>query len=137
MKITRKNILMILLAGSLGFIWINSMLTANVSGGMSGQLGRIIASIFGDTFITDGILRKFAHAFEFSVLGTILSLLLYDVLKDKLTLVALCGISAAFIDETIQIFTPGRSAEIRDMWIDLLGFSCAVGIVFYIKYRKK
>lgn len=35
--------------------------------------------------------------------------------------------TTAFLDETIQLFVPGRSGQISDVWVDLLG--AAVGIV--------
>ena len=40
--------------------------------------------------------------------------------------VAVTGLVAAFLDETIQIFS-GRGSDIRDVWIDLIGI--ALGMV--------
>ncbi len=34
----------------------------------------------------------------------------------------LCGLGAAVIDESIQIWSPGRAAMIQDVWIDMAGF---------------
>ena len=32
------------------------------------------------------------------------------------------GLLIAFCDETIQLFVPGRSGQVSDMWIDVSGY---------------
>ena len=34
-----------------------------------------------------------------------------------------CGFAVAFIDETIQAFSPGRAPEIADVWLDMGGYA--------------
>lgn len=34
----------------------------------------------------------------------------------------LCGLLVALVDESIQIWSPGRAAMIQDVWIDMAGF---------------
>ena len=41
------------------------------------------------------------------------------------------GFAAAFLDESIQLFSD-RGAEIRDVWIDLIGVASGVLIGFLI-----
>ena len=118
---------------TLGFIWGNSLLPAAESGAVSQWVHAIINVILGDTGNTglsgEGVLRKLAHAAEFALLGIELTLLMAPALKRKLPLVALCGLFAALIDETIQLFVVGRSGQIKDVWIDLAGFCIGVAIV--------
>jgi VanZ family protein len=47
------------------------------------------------------------------------------------------GLTVAFLDETIQLFVPGRSGKIVDVWIDLAGFSFTMGIVLLITRKKR
>lgn len=84
------------------------------------------------------VIRKLAHFTEFFILGGYLCFLF----KKKISY--LFAVLAAFIDETIQIFTPGRSAKILDVLIDstgaLLGF-IFIMLIFYkinnFKEKKK
>jgi len=51
-----------------------------------------------------------------------------------------CGLTVAFIDETIQTFSPGRGPEIADVWLDMGGFvcgGCVVGLVCMIFGHKR
>ena len=43
-----------------------------------------------------------------------------------------CGFAVAFIDETIQTFSPGRGPEIADVWLDMGGFACGGMFAFLI-----
>ena len=43
-----------------------------------------------------------------------------------------CGFTVAFIDETIQTFSPGRGPEIADVWLDMGGFSSGGLIILLI-----
>lgn len=47
----------------------------------------------------------------------------------KILLAAVLCMTTAFLDETIQLFVPGRSGQISDVWVDLLG--AAVGIALF------
>ena len=141
----KRNIIIVLMTITLGFIWGNSLLPAAESGAVSQWVHAIINVILGDTGNTglsgEGVLRKLAHAAEFALLGIELTLLMAADLKRKLPLVALFGLFAALIDETIQLFVVGRSGQIKDVWIDLAGF--VVGVAFaglilnFIYSRKK
>ena len=117
------------------FIWGNSVLSTQLSSEISAAVGKFFASIFGtgDGTTTVGGLsvRKMAHFVEFAALGTVASLLFRILFKNKgmyASTVVLCGILVALTDETIQIFS-GRGSSVRDIWIDVLGYSVGCLIV--------
>ncbi|MBR6684262.1 MAG: VanZ family protein, partial [Firmicutes bacterium] len=49
----------------------------------------------------------------------------------------LAGIAAACIDETIQIFVPGRGPGIADVGIDTLGVTLGIVFISLIQQIKK
>jgi VanZ family protein len=136
------RMLIIFLIFTLCFIWGNSLLPASVSGDFSGRVNDLVNMIWHtiDHRIGssgDGVLRKVAHATEFAALGMeTLVLFQYDF-KKKWTSIFLCGIGTALIDETIQLFTAGRSGEVRDIWIDFTGFLFGVLLVHITLGRRK
>ena len=42
------------------------------------------------------------------------------------------GLAVACIDETIQIFTPGRASSLIDVWIDTAGFALGFVVIFAV-----
>ncbi|MCX4256541.1 MAG: VanZ family protein [Oscillospiraceae bacterium] len=127
----RKTILALCTAICLGFIWINSVMPGSVSGELSGYAEKILKMFFGDRFLlSEAIIRKLAHCFEFAVFGTILSLFFYENLAARLPLVGFFGLGTAVCDETIQLFSNGRSAQIKDVWIDFIGFAAGTLLIF-------
>lgn len=89
-------------------------------------------SYFGHTMVY--WIRKGAHLAEFACLGLLALLLFQSVgIASALKNSALTALSVALIDETIQIFT-GRTATIRDIWIDLLGFALGAGVALLIRH---
>ena len=66
-----------------------------------------------------------AHFSEHGALGfelTLYAAFYKDLKIRRIVNILYCGLTAAFIDETIQIFS-GRGAAIADVWIDLAGFT--------------
>ncbi len=136
----KKRVLSILICLNLALIWGNSMMTGldseAVSGGVLAFLGRFFPMLLteaGHTF-----LRKAAHFTEFALLG-----LLYcgrHRLVHRKTPLHLMGfgLAVACIDETIQIFTPGRASSLIDVWIDTSGFTLGFVVIFtaYTIYNK-
>jgi len=45
----------------------------------------------------------------------------------------LCGLLVALIDESIQIWSPGRAAMIQDVWIDMAGFVIGGMLILPVK----
>ncbi|MBQ3215951.1 MAG: VanZ family protein [Oscillospiraceae bacterium] len=117
-----------IIAVLLAVIWGNSCLSGETSGHFSGWVGELINSIFPflspESKYGHFILRKLGHFSEFAALGLFLRWLFGMLLNRKwltLSLPLACAVTVAFIDETIQIFTPGRYSSIVDVGIDSLG----------------
>ena len=128
----KKRILSILILLNLALIWGNSMLTGldseAVSGGVLALLGRFLPVLLTEAGHT--LLRKAAHFSEFALLG-----LLYcgrhRLVKGEAPVHLMgFGLAVACIDETIQIFTPGRASSLIDVWIDASGF--ALGLLLIV-----
>ena len=112
-----------LLALNLCFIWGNSLLPAELSRAFSSWVMELLTGIpAGDPLHSGGTgyLRKLAHFSEFAVLGLLLSWL-YRLRKGKSWKPLAWGIAAACIDETIQMFVPGRGPGLMDVGIDACG----------------
>lgn len=128
MKRTKKRLIVcsILLAVVLAFIWGNSAMPGDTSGALSGWLGALLSQVFPFLATENGLhfLRKAAHFSEFAALGMTLCWLYGMTIRQKLwrsSLPMLTGALAACIDETIQIFSPGRYCSLADVGIDTAG----------------
>ncbi len=113
----------VLLICNLIFIWGNSLLPGEISGALSDWVKGILEILFpntGETASGGFLLRKLAHFTEFACLGALLSWHL-GMLGRRKTLAFCLGAAAACIDETIQIFVPGRGPGLRDVGIDCGG----------------
>lgn len=123
----------VLLAANLAFIWGNSALPGNVSGNISGGLLSALIRVFPFLgSMKELVLRKLGHFSEFACLGLVLSwgaVLLGQRSFHRFTLPLLAGVLTACVDETIQIFTPGRGSSLLDVWIDVFGV--CVGILLF------
>lgn len=130
----RKKICMLLIISCLCFIWVNSFFPAEISGGLSKAAEKFLKVIFGDGFpITEGALRKLAHAAEYAAFGFLSAVFMYEKLEKELLSVGFCGLAAAVLDETIQLFSEGRSAQVKDILIDFSGFSAGVIFILAVK----
>ena len=47
--------------------------------------------------------------------------------------IALTEVLVPFLDETIQLFVPGRSSQTTDIWIDICGGAAGVLLVHLIR----
>lgn len=92
----------------------------------------------------EGIIRKVAHFSLFFLLGVFINLLMkcYDI-SGKVRLVSsiLFSGGVAFTDETIQLFSEGRSGMILDVFLDMSGAAVAailffVGGIMYEKIKR-
>ena len=136
----KKRILTILIAANLALIWGNSLLpgvsSEAVSGGVLAFLGQFLPVLLteaGHTF-----LRKAAHFSEFALLGLLYSGRHRLVKRETPPHLMLFGLTVACIDETIQIFTPGRASSLIDVWIDTSGFALGLFVIVtvYAIYNK-
>ena len=121
-------ILISLIFLNLAFIYVNSALPPDLSGESSGRVAAIIRALLpegnplGDFLVTN--IRKLAHFFEYGSLGALVSIYLSVFSpRPRITVPVsiLSGFIAAFIDETLQIFS-GRGPMIADVWLDLFGY---------------
>ena len=131
-----------LLICCLVFIWGNSLLPGWISGAISDFAKKILELLFaqGEPGPENGgfLLRKLAHFTEFTALGMCLCWLFGMLGKGRL-LPLFCGAAAACVDETIQIFVPGRVSSLRDVCIVSCGVRLGVILLTFGHYcmRKK
>lgn len=152
-KFIKKHFTKIILMIWLCVIWIHSMQPAEISSNESSTVVIFVNHIisFSGLQISEFFLRKLAHFTEFTICGIILSINFVPYInslniqidsfrhfKSKASAISclLSGILIAMIDETIQMFTPGRSCEVRDVWIDFAGV-CLGTILMQIYYHRK
>ena len=127
----KKRILTLLILLNLALIWGNSLLTGDSSGAVSGGvlafLGRFLPFLLTET--GHAFLRKAAHFSEFAMLG-LLFCGRYRLVRQETPLHLMgFGLAVACIDETIQIFTPGRASSLIDVWIDTAGFALGLAVI--------
>ena len=139
----RMWICIVLLCIVLIFIWGNSCLPAEQSRAFSLWVRNLIAPLFGWPIVTKpskggpSVLRKVAHFTEFSWLGLGLSWLVHMLRAKKAEIFLMtlsAGAAAAFIDEGIQFFIPGRAPGLKDVGIDTMGVLLGIGIITLIAY---
>ncbi len=130
-------IMMIVTAAYIGFIWFNSTMNAEESTVESLSvldfLNNLLKSVgLGDN-LTDNIVRKSAHFCEFALLGclsTWTGWLLNKRIIRNLTTIGFVCLATAVVDEYIQLFSAGRSAQIDDVLLDFSG--AVAGFVFFL-----
>ncbi len=121
----------VLCAVWIAVIFFQSLLPAELSEAESNSLFARLAVLL--PFLTACALRKLAHFTEFAVLGVLLA----QCLRRGFARPALAAVLCAMADETIQLFVPGRSGEVRDVWIDFAGAAVAVGLSLLIRSRRR
>ncbi len=109
------------------------------SGRQSAWLKEFLSRLTGWEW-SELLLRKLAHLSEYALIGLFAGAALVQLdwkLKDAALLWGL-GLPAAFLDETIQVFS-GRGPAIIDVWIDvagvIIGSSLAI-LLFGIRPKK-
>ena len=134
----------------IGFIWTHSMMDAKASAGESLYVLELLTSFLKSIGIsaqlTDHVVRKSAHFCEFALLGCLTMWCGYFVKKNIVKLLMPVGfvcLFAAVIDEYIQLFSEGRSCEVKDVLLDFTGsifgaafFTIIIIVVLLIKKRK-
>ena len=135
------------LIGCIVFIFSNSLQIADVSEGASGRVLGILQGILrhlglpgAADRLTMHIVRKLAHFCEYLLEGFLLMLCLRVYTRHFLRHVSwpvLGGLLTALVDETIQLYSPGRSSQVLDVWLDFAGVLCGllVGLVLLVLVR--
>ena len=119
----RMGLCWLLLICNLAFIWGNSLLPAELSQAFSDWVKTFLVGLAtGEPSLGDGsgMLRKLAHFAEFTALGMVLSWL-FGMLRKKKHWPLVCGVAAACVDETIQLFVPDRGPGLKDVLLDSCG----------------
>lgn len=82
--------------------------------------------------VIENFIRKGAHFSLFFVLGAILMMLIrvYGIRGIFQSILCLLfGMSVAFFDETLQLFSKGRAGLIGDVFIDTAGVAAAIAVL--------
>ena len=127
------------------FIWGHSLMPGGVSSEESLSCVNDMRGFFGllgvtETLTMTFIVRKTAHLLEYTVLGVIASGLLRrgwgsGRLHGRLALVVAAIVPV--VDETIQLFVPGREGQVRDVCIDLLGIALGLLLARAVAHRHR
>jgi VanZ family protein len=88
-----------------------------------------------NTELLEMIIRKFAHLFEYTILGVLtINCSNNFKIKNYILLAIIFCLFYAISDEIHQIFIPGRNGNIKDVLIDTAG--SFTGIIIYNLYYK-
>ena len=119
------------LAGCIWFIFSNSMAVADVSSVSSGRVLQLLQAVLRRLGmpglaqrLTMHLVRKLAHFCEYTREGFLLMLCMRVYSRRPLrhiTVPMLAGVLTALTDETIQLFSQGRSSQVTDVWLDSAG----------------
>ena len=122
------------------FIFIMSSFNGVMSSNQSGSIAVLIYNIFNisDTEKVSFIVRKCAHVSEFFILGILVINLVskYNVKHIYFISFIFCVLYASS-DEFHQLFVPGRSGQVTDVFIDMIGVVLGLLLVFLIRCFRK
>lgn len=132
------------------FIFVHSSIPSEQSATESQSVLGVLQQFFNlfnlDSELSEYILRKLAHFLEFAALGVMLTFCAYSLERFKtykfFPHITGAGLLIAVIDETIQMFVPGRACQVTDIWLDFSGILTGVIIMLiifaiYIRNRKQ
>ena len=137
---------LILLALWLGFIFSNSLATGPESAEQSNKVVEFIQNIVrffdSEAMVDASAVRTTAHFFEFFVLGTLYSIGTFFFKGNRASLFSFSlslSLFTALIDETVQLFSEGRGAQVTDVWVDFSGAFIAhlIMTMVYLTYKRK
>lgn len=141
----RLCLCLVLLLLNLAFIWGNSALPADASGAFSEWVRSLLSAILPPAGEPTGghLIRKLAHFSEFACLGLLFAWF-HGMLGQKISRTAVralvCGFLCACVDETIQVFCPGRGPSPVDVMIDTAGVATGIILLllgYFICKKKK
>ena len=124
------------LIGCIAFIFSNSMKIASVSTVSSSRVLTLLQAALRRLGhpalaqrLTDHIVRKLAHFCEYALEGFLLTLCLRVYTRHFFVHISwpiLGGLLTALTDETIQMFSDGRSSQLTDVWLDFSGVMAGI-----------
>ena len=138
----------VLTAVLLCFIFWNSLQNSTASDAQSDGvvhwLQPVLDGLHIDGSMATFLVRKAGHFLEFFSLGCLLCLDIRILTRNwwaRIFVPLFFGILFPVIDETLQLFSPGRSSEVRDVLIDfcgvLVGMLVVTPILYLIDRKKK
>ena len=129
--IAARVVFTLALAGCIWFIFSNSMAVAQVSSASSGRVLTLLQGALRRLGhpalaqrLAQHVVRKMAHFCEYMLEGFLLMLCMRVYSRHPLghiTVPMLGGVLTALTDETIQLYSPGRSSQVTDVWLDSVG----------------
>lgn len=131
----KKTILPMLLFLWVAFIFFHSFQPIDRSMEESGWVLELLQTFF--PFLSMYLVRRLAHFTEFAVLGMLAVLLFGGRCKkawQALLFSAMTGMATALCDETVQLFSEGRSGRIQDAWLDIAG-ACTGAVLTFAVWR--
>ena len=157
-----RFILTVLFLGMTAFIFFNSLSIGEESSKQSGFVTRLvqktvgifapncwIATATGGAYARlESIIRTLAHFLEFALWGALLIWTFRAYTNDKYAFIVCACLIVLFpiLDETLQAFTSGRVADVKDLYVDTLGAICGglfatlsfwIGKAIVLKKRRK
>ena len=126
------------LVGTVVFIFGNSMQISQVSGAHSRQVMELVNRLFGVVGIgpfSEHFIRKLAHFTEFCMMGFWFMLCLRVYTRHFIKHVSwplFLGLLTAVLDETIQLYVPGRSSSVSDVLLDFSGVVCGLFVALLL-----
>lgn len=132
----------------MALIFFLSHQPAEVSSGVSSGIAEKIMVLIETSAPAAGIdadflhtfVRKNAHFFAYLILGvlTFYALLQSGAKRVRGAFIAFSiAVLYAISDETHQLFIPGRSGEVRDVFIDSSGAAVGIGIYFLLNKARQ
>ncbi len=125
------------------FIFLNSAQTSDISDSMSNVFVDLLRKLFPEfTGNMVFIVRKSAHFTEFTLLAVCAGLMFITknpkTFISRIIYILFIGLITACTDEFIQLFSDGRNAQIRDVFIDFGGVCTGAAIcsAVYFAVRK-
>lgn len=142
-QIALRIVFTVALLACIAFIFRNSLQEGTLSSARSRAVMEKINEILSVVHLgplSEHLVRKLAHFCEFTLEGFLLMLCLRVYTNRFVRHVSwplLGGMTTALMDETIQLWSPGRSSQVRDVWIDMAGvvFGIFVALVLLLILR--
>ena len=127
----------VLLALWVCVIWGHSMVPAQGSDAESLAVVGVVRRLFEllgvtDVHVMNHVVRKAGHFCEYLVLGLLAVNALrprWEGGKERLVPTLVLGAIVPIVDETIQVFVPGRAGMTADVLLDMSGFAVALATI--------
>ena len=111
------------------FIWGNSLVPGTGSSGLSLAVAHAVQAVLDAcglpfAWVTNFLVRKAAHFTEYAVLGFLIMRGARPgtpARRGAIAAVAAALVLVPAVDETIQLFVPGRSGMVADVLLDMCG----------------